>query len=518
MASPLKSLIGQTAVYGISSIVGRFINFLLVPFYSYIFHKYEYGVVAELTAYVTILVVLFTYGLETAFFRYSQNEKYSKQSVYSTALGSLAFTSFIFIVIFILLGKKIASLIDYKQNIEFVYLLGITVAIDAFSSLPFAYLRNVNKAARFAKIKIANISINIFFNVFFLFLLPYFFGNNNFIYQLLYPNVHVGYIFISYLLASVCTLFLLLPEIKIAFTKNSFDFKLLKTMLIFSFPVLLTGLAGMFNESFDRILLKYLIVVPQNVIESFGINISGNDLLELKKKFVMGEIGIYGANVKIAVIMTLFFQAFRYAAEPFFFSYAKNADSRIIYARVMKYFVVFSLFIFLSVTLFIDVVQYLLGKEYRVGLKVVPMLLLSKIFIGIIFNLSIWYKLKNLTKYGTYIAVVGTFSMVLSNFILIPMFSYIGAAWASVISYFIMLVVSFILEKRNFAIPYDYLSIALYFGCALSFYFINYYARIFTEYYLILNILMIFAFIYIFIKKEKIDFLNILKSIKTLKR
>jgi O-antigen/teichoic acid export membrane protein len=515
MANPIKSLLGQTAIYGVSSIVGRLINYLLVPFYTYIFATNKFGVVTELIAYVTILVVLLTYGMETAFFRFCQNDNYSRRTIYSTSIGSLTVSSLFFILIIFVFGYRIADLIGYDKNPEFVILLGLTVTLDAFASIPFAKLRIENKAKRFAIVKLANIMMNVFFNIFFLFVLPHFFGTNNFIYRLLYKDISVGYIFISYFLSSLVTLFILYPELKAGLFKFNIDWSLLKKMLIYGFPILLTGLAGMFNESFDRILMKYLIVVPQNILS----NITGSaEKLEASNVYIMGQLGIYGASVRVAVVMAIFFQAFRYAAEPFFFNYSKNVDSRLIYAKVMKYFVIFSLFIFVGVTLSLDILKYILGPSYRSGLAIVPMLFMSKIFFGIVFNLSIWYKLKDLTKYGTYIAFVGTTFSLTLNIILVPIFGYIGAAWASVISYFMMMVVSFILEKKYFAIPYDYFSIAFYFAIAFVLYFISYCVKLFTEYYLILNFLLIFAFVYIFIKKEKIKLKSIVLELAKYKK
>jgi O-antigen/teichoic acid export membrane protein len=515
MANPIKSLIGQTAVYGVSSIVGRLINYLLVPFYTYIFATNKFGVVTELVAYVTILVVLLTYGMETAYFRFCQNDKYSKTSIYSTALGSLTVSSIFFVFIILVFGYRIADLIGYHSNPEFVILLGLTVTLDAFASIPFAKLRIENKAKRFAIVKLANILINVFFNIFFLFLLPKIVGTNNVIYHLLYKDISVGYIFISYFLSSLVTLFILFPELKAGFKNFDIDWSLLKKMLAYGFPILLTGLAGMFNESFDRILMKYLIVVPESILK----NLVGNeDKIEASHVYIMSQLGIYGANVRVAVVMAIFFQAFRYAAEPFFFNYSKKVDSRLIYAKVMKYFVIFSLFIFIGVTLLLDIIKYVLGPDYRSGLAIVPMLFMSKIFFGIVFNLSIWYKLKDLTKYGTYIAFVGTAFSLTLNCLLVPVFGYVGAAWASVISYFIMMLVSFLLEKKYFAIPYDYFSIAFYFGIAFILYFISYLAKLFTEYYLILNFLLIFAFLYVIIKKENIKLSAILVSLKNFKK
>lgn len=502
MTNPIKSLIGQTAIYGVSSILGRFVNYLLVPFYSYIFLSHEYGVVAELTAYVTILQVLLTYGMETAFFRFSKNDNFNPDSIYTTSLFSIGFTSVVFIFIIIFLGSKIAELLDYEENPEFIILLGITVGLDAFSNIPFARLRIQNKARRFAFIKLANIFINVFFNLFFLYFLPVFFGDKTIINQILYPGVNVGYIFISFLLSSIVTLVLLKTEIYEGFKNGNCKKEIIGSMLKYALPVLLAGLAGMFSESLDRILLKYFIVVPKEYLESI-LSTGGNTILG-EKTYIMSQVGIYGANVKIAVIMTLFLQAFRYAAEPFFFSYSKKEDSRVIYARVMKYFIAFSLLIFIGVTLFIDIIKFLIGPDYRSGLVVVPLLLLSKIFVGIIFNLSIWYKLKNLTIYGAWIAIIGALGSIGINILLIPKFGFIGSAWASVISYFVMMVFAFILEKRNFNIHYDYQSIALYFFSALLIFVINLFLRSITDYYLIFNVLLVILYVFIFMKVENI--------------
>lgn len=516
MANPIKSLIGQTAIYGVSSIIGRFVNYLLIPFYSYIFATNDYGIVTELTAYVTIFLVLLTYGMETAYFRYCQNEKYSRNTIYSTAITSLSVSSVLFIILVFIFGQKIATFIAYEQHPEYIILLGCTVALDAFSAIPFAKLRIENKARRFAIIKLANIAINVFFNIFFLFLLPKIAGNDNFIFRIFYPGIHIGYIFIAYFISSIFTLVLLFPELKAAFKDFSYDFKLLRNMLEYGFPILLAGLAGMFIESLDRILLKYLITVPGNISHLGTISnaVVDNSVIDESNKYVMSQLGIYGANGKIAVIMTLFLQAFRYAAEPFFFNYSKKEDSRLIYAKVMKYFVAFSLFVFLGVTLFIDVIKFIIGPDYRSGLVVVPMLLMGKIFFGIVFNLSIWYKLKNLTKYGAYLAFLGAVCSVGLNIILIPYFGYIGAAWASVIAYFAMMVVSYLLENKYFSIPYDYKSIGFYFSIALLFYFVNYFLKIVSEYYVYINILLIFAYLYIFIKKENLNLIGLLSIIR----
>jgi O-antigen/teichoic acid export membrane protein len=499
MANPIKSLIGQTAVYGLSSILGRFLNYLLVPFYTRLFLSHEYGVVTELVTYVGFLLIVLTYGMETGLFRFSQQKEYRKEEIYATSLSSLFVTSFIFVVLVLLFYTDIADILDYSSHPEYILLLGITVAIDAFSAIPFAELRIKNRAARFATIKFINIGLNIFFNLFFLLFCPKVLGDDNFVYSLFYNQLDVGYIFISYVLTSFITLLILIPEIFTAFKKMAFNSVLLKQMLKYSFPLMFAGLAGMTSETLDRILLKYYLVVPAAV--------------ENGSEYIMSQIGIYGANIKIAILMVLFIQAFRYAAEPFFFNYSKNTDAKHLYANVMKYFIIFGLYVFVGITLFIDVVKFLIGSDYREGLTIVPILLMSKLFFGIIFNLSIWYKLTNLTKYGAILAFTGAFISIVLNIVLIPKYGYLGSAWASFFSYLMVMILSFFVGKRYYKIKYDLLNIFIYFGLAISIYFINIYIRELTDYYLIVNILMLIIFSMFIIKKEHISVKNLsLKS------
>jgi len=499
MANPIKSLVGQTAIYGLSSIIGRFLNFLLVPLYTRLFLAHEYGVVIELLTYVAFLLIILTYGMETGLFRFSQNKNYSKAEVYSSSLSSLFVTSVFFIVIVSLFYNQIAEFLLYGEHPEYILLLGLTVGIDAFSALPFAELRIRNKAARFATIKFINIGISISLNLFFLIFLPQVYGNDNVIYNLFYNELDVGYIFISYLITSIVTLLILLPEIISTLKKLNFRRRLLKQMLKYSIPLMFAGLAGMTSETLDRILLKYLIIVPE--------------LVENSSEYIMSQIGIYGANIKIAIIMVLFVQAFRYAAEPFFFNYSKNSDSKELYARVMKYFIIFSLLVFVVITLFIDYVKYFIDINYHEGLSIVPILLMSKLLFGIIFNLSIWYKLTNLTKYGAILAFSGAFISVTLNVLLIPKFGYLGSAWASFFSYLVMMILSFFLGKKYYKIKYDLLNILIYFIIAISIYFVNIVTRELTDYYMFINVLLIVSFLIYITKKEKIDFKTInLKS------
>lgn len=515
MASPIKSLIGQTAVYGMSSIVGRFLNYLLVPLYTYLFLSSEYGVVTELYAYVSILLILLTYGMETGYFRFCQNTLYKRSTVYSTTFTSLIISSLLFVTLLFFASDKVAGLIGYGNNSEYVLLLGLTVALDALSAVPFAKLRIENKAKKFAIIKIINIAINIGFTVFFLLFVPAYFSHDNFIYLWFQPGLDVGYIFLANFLASLITLIILSPEFISAFLPLDIDLKLLKKIFIYSYPLLFAGIAGMMSENLDRILLKYLLIVPEFTINMVHRIIWLPPELLNANTYIMSQIGIYGANVKIAVLMTLFIQAFRYAAEPFFFNYEKNKDSREMYAKVMKYFIVFGLFIFLSVTLFIDYAKYIINPSYHEGLSVVPILLISKLLFGIVFNLSIWYKLTNKTGYGAGLAFFGAALSISFNILLIPLIGYMGSAWSSVITYGSMMIVSFLLCRKYYPIKYDIKNILLYFSLALIFYFINVFSRKITDYYLFLNFLWLIGFVFLFIKIEKINLKMIILSLKS---
>ncbi len=456
--NPLKKLAGQTAVYGLSSIVGRFLNYLLVPLYTYNFATHEYGIVTELFAYVVVLQILLTYGMETGFFRFSQKD-YSKDTVFSTAITSLFFTTLLFLVVGIVFSKNIATVIDYQQHVEYIIYFVLILSLDVLTALPFARLRLQNKAKKFAILKIINISVNIGLNLFFIVFCPMVIENNpNSILNNVYnPEIGVGYIFISNLVASSVVFILFLPSyFKV---KYNFDKKLLKSMLIYSLPLLLTGLAGAVNEVFDRILLKYWLLVPEG-IENGG-------------EYVMKQIGIYGANAKIAVLMIMFVQAFRYAAEPFFFSFDKKKNSNTVFADIMKYFIIIALLMFLGVMFYLDIVKYFIHKDYFEGLKVILPLFLSRIFVGIFFILSFWYKLKDITRYGIVIVITGSITTIVLNYFLIPKYGYIGAAWTNFSTYLVMIIISFIWSRKYMPIKYDFKRIFAYFALALLLYFVS---------------------------------------------
>ncbi len=479
----IKKLAGQTAIYGLSSIVGRFLNYLLVPLYTYNLPTGQYGIVTELYAYVSFLIIILTYGMETGFFRFLETEN-NLNKVYSTTLTSLFSTSSFFIIILLFTYKNIATEIGYGSHPEYILWFAFIIATDAFTSIPFAKLRRENKAKKFAIIKLINIFINVGLNLFFIKLCPYLVEHNphSWVTTFGFGDISIKYIFISNLAASLITLLLLLPDI--VTVKIEFDSALLKKILIYSLPLLVAGLAGMVNETLDRILLKSLLPIDSNIMQ---------------------QIGIYGANYKIAILMTLFIQMFRYAAEPFFFSKAKEKDAKQTYSKVMTYFVIFGLLIFLFVMLYIDVIKYFIGEDYRVGLKIVPIILLANLFLGIIYNLSIWYKLTNKTKSGAYIALFGAAITIILNIILIPRIGYMGSAWATFYCYLLMMLLSYYLGQKAYKVDYNLKNIGLYFIVALAIFFFVQYVKIeIPTYKYIVNTILIIGFIILTVTKEKL--------------
>lgn len=446
--NPFKKLAGDTAIYGVSSIVGRFLNWWLVPYYSYIFVPEEYGVVANLYAMVSFFIVLLAYGMETSYFRFASKSN-EPEKIYSTSLISLFFTSTSFILLVIAFKNDISSFIGYPDHPEYISWFAIILGIDVFSNIPFARLRLNNRPRKFALLKIINIGFNIGFNLFFLTVCPKLVANNpdSFVNLVYSSEIGVGYIFISNLLASLITLLLLLPEIfRISF---QFDKKLLAKMLSYGFPILVVGLAGMVNQNIDKVLIP--VLVPENAKPMF-------------------QLGIYGANYKLAVLMNMFIQAFRYAFEPFFFSRGDSEDDPKVYATVMKYFVIFGLFIFLGMVLFIDVIKFVIDIKYHEGLKVVPIILMANLFFGIYFTLSLWYKLKDVTRYGAYIALTGASITLLLNYLLIPLMGYMGSAIAVLTCFFVMMTISYILGQKYYPVPYPLKKIGAYFFVALVIY------------------------------------------------
>jgi len=482
---PIKRLAGQTAIYGTSSIIGRLLNYLLVPLYTRVFETQDYGVVVEMYSYVAFLLVVLTYGMETAFFRFAEKENQSKRRVFSTTLISVLTTSTLFVILVFINSGQLAELVRYPQNPEYVKWLALIIGLDALSFIPFAKLRAENKAIRFATIKFISIGTNITLNLFFIVFCPWAVKSEygllaEFIGRFYDPAVGVGYIFISNLVASIVTVVLLLPQI-FSF-KWSLSITLWGQMIIYALPLLIGGLAGVANEALDKLLLKYM----------------------LPKDIAMSQVGIYGACYKISIMMTIFIQAFRYAAEPFFFAQAKSQNAKELYGEIMKYFVIVCLFIFLAIMLFIDIVQHFVGEQYREGLIVVPILLIANMFLGIYFNLSIWYKLTGRTQFGAIFAITGAFITVILNIWWIPVFGYVGSAWATLACYLSMTVISYLTGKKYYPIKYDVPKILAYILFGIAVYLLSIFINEFVivPYYYI-NVPLFCAFLVVVILSDK---------------
>ena len=451
---PLKRLAGQTAVYGISSIAGRLLNYLLVPLYTNIFLTSQYGVVTIMYSYVAFLIVILTYGMETAFFRFASGNPDQRDRIFSTTLLSVITTSLLFFLLTLVFRQQIADVLRFPQHPEYILWFGLILGMDAISAIPFARLRNDNKPMHFAGLKLVNIGVNIGLNLFFLLACPWLLENgpeslHGIISRIYNPAIGVGYVFISNLIASAITLILLLPvmlKTRIAFSAGTW-----KQMLVYALPLLVAGLAGVVNESLDKLLLRYL----------------------LPEETAMSQVGIYGACYKLSIMMTIFIQAFRFAAEPFFFAQAAEKNAREVYARVMKFFVVACLLIFLGIMLFMDVVQHFIGEAYREGLGVVPILLIANMFLGIYFNLSIWYKLTGQTRFGAWFAMAGALVTILLNIWWIPLIGYYGSAWATLVCFVAMAVLSYGYGQKHFRIPYETGRILLFIAAALGVYMLD---------------------------------------------
>ena len=492
--SNIKKLAGQTVIYGLGTILPRFLNYFLTPILTREYLPAEYGINSELYAYIAFLNVIFTYGMETTFFNFTSKLE-DKQSVYNTALLSLITTSFIFGIILLSLSIPIANELSTPNSTylpQFIVWSVLIIASDAICAIPFARMRTENKVIKFSILKLINVVVFICATLFFVVVCKRAYDNcdTNFFATLNNPSIGIGYVFLASLIANCITLILMSKEFTALTLK--IDVELLKKMLSYAWPLIILGLAGMINETLDRILLKKLIV---------------------DKAEAQTAQGIYGACYKIAILMTIFIQAFRVSAEPFFFGKAKDKDSKKMYAVVMKYFIIFCLFLFLATQLNLSWIQTLVGKDYRSGLKVVPILLIANLCLGVAYNLSIWYKLSGQTKYGAIITVFGAAITIIVNVFFVPTYSYMACAWATLAAYFGIMVLSYFLGQKHFPIKYNVKAIAVY--CALvcvlfliSFSFSSIQSGIMK---LILNNLLVLLFAIVVYKLE----INNLKKLNT---
>ena len=475
--NPIKALAGQTVIYGMGTIVPRLLNYLLVPLYTRVFAPEIYGQITDLYAWIAFLLALLTYGMETTFFRYTQ--KADSDKVFNNIISCIIVTTGIFLLFYGVFYKNFAHLIQYEHNTQYVLFLGIIVAFDALTAVPFAKLRKLNKAKLFTLIKIANVSLNIGLNLFFLLVIPET--------ALAISDTVFGpqagllvWVLISNVLSSFLSLLLLLPQFR-GF-HFELDKSLIRPMLAYALPILLINLVGMVNEVADKILVKYLTPIPDADVL---------DMLDMTgEEYALQQLGIYGANFKLAVLMTIFIQMFRYASEPFFFGKAKDRNAPELYAKVMTYFVIFCLLIFLGVMLYIDVLKYFIGRggsNYHEGLVIVPIVLIANMFYGIVFNLSIWFKLTDRTFSGTIISIVGASITLLCLFVLVPQIGYLGAAIAHLGCYTVMMLISYFWGQKVFPVPYQVGRIAIYMVLAIGLFLLS---TVFSDFSLMMRLIV----------------------------
>ena len=449
--SVFKKLASETVIYGVPSIIGRFLNWWLTPLYAWMFLPAEFGILSNILAYVAFLQVVLTYGMETSYFRFAGKSD-NPDRVYTTTMVSLGFTALLFVLAVLGFATSISSWISYSGHENYVVWMGITVALDALSSIPFARLRLESKPVRFAVLKSINIALSIALNLFWIYLCPKLLQANpdSLIRYVYNPNIGIGYAFLSYLVASAVTLALFLPDLKLK--KSNFDWSLLRKMLKYGWPILVIGLAGMVNLNIDKILLPKLLVNSANPIF---------------------ELGVYSASGKLAILMALFIQAFRFSFEPFLFSHYKNEDSKRVYAVIMKYFVILGLLIFLGVMFYMDVLKFFIGSTtsgYHEGIKVVPWLLMGNLFLGIFYTQSLWYKLTDQTHFGARFAIVGAIITILLNWLFVPTYGYMACGYAFFAASLVMTVTSYIVGQKYFPVKYDLKTLGSYLAVAVILY------------------------------------------------
>jgi O-antigen/teichoic acid export membrane protein len=452
----IKQLAGQTMWYGVSSIAARLLNYLLTPYLTAKLSGVGYGEMSLVYAAIPFLNIIFTYGIETGYFRFVQQEdEAGKRKVYNTGFISLLISTILFTGMLFLSAPSIAEFIQLGSNPEFIKYSAVIIAFDALTTLPFALLRQQGRPVKFAVIRITNIIITIAFTYFFISVLPGMVQKDpDSVWSLIYiKDYGVGYVILANLIASVVTLLLLYKEI--LSVRFEFDKKMWKRMMVYSLPLIIAGLGGMINETFDRIMLGWWAPVS-------SVNAA------------KAEIGIYSACYKLSILISLFIQAFRMGAEPFFFKQAAGQNAQRTYARVMKFFVITITVMFLVVALYIDIWKYFIRNEALwVGLKVVPILLVANMFLGVYYNLSVWYKLTGQTLYGAYITLAGAVITIGLNYLLIPYFSYVACAWATLACYGTMMLLSYRLGQKYYPVPYATKKLLAYFVIVLLLFFIH---------------------------------------------
>ncbi|OYX84989.1 MAG: polysaccharide biosynthesis protein [Flavobacteriales bacterium 32-34-25] len=480
-----KNLFKQTAIYGLATVLPRMFSFLLVPLYTDLLPKAEYGKVTIIFAWMIFFNVILAYGMETAFFRFYNKEE-DKKTVVETSMVSIFWTTLVFLVVALLFRTTLAdwSGIDSQYITYTIWIL----TLDALVIIPFSKLRAVQRPMMYAIIKIGNVLVNLLLSILFLIYLPKLSALNpsGLISTFYIENFQVGYIFLANIIASLLTFVVLSPDY--VFLKWRFDFSLWKKMMVYGLPILVAGIAFAINEQFDKILLDRLL--PKNIAED--------------------EVGVYSACYKLGLFMVLYRTAYTLGIEPFFFSHAKEENAPQTYAMVTKYFVIFGSFIMLSVIVFADLFKMLMIRDesYWVAMKVVPLIILANFCLGIYTNLSVWYKLIDKTYIGAYISIVGAIITLALNFLLIPSMSYSGSAIATLAAYGSMMLISYYLGNKYYPIPYDFKKIGSYLGLSIAFSVVSFYY--FRENYFV-GVALLLLFLYFIYHNEKTTLLSILK-------
>lgn len=441
-AIQMKVLAKETVIYGLSSIIGKFLNWLLVPLYTYVLAKQaDYGIVTNLYAWTALLLVVLTYGMETGFFRFANKEGANPDTVYTTTMTSVFTTSLLFALGCCIFSRPLAGVLGYPEHREFISLLSIVVAMDAFACIPFAYLRYKRHPIRFAVLKLLFVFLNIVLNIFFLVICPKI-QDWQFVSSWYDPNYGVGYVFVANILATAIQTLCLLPATRPECTGQTpwFSWTLLKQMLHYSLPLLVLGVCGIMNQTLDRILFPFFY--------------SGAD--------AQTQLGIYGACFKVAMVMMMFTQAFRYAYEPFVFAKHKDRESVGAYADAMKYYILFSYLILLGMVVYLDFLKFIIAPSYWEGLVIVPVVLWTYIFQGVYFNLSFWYKLTDRTQWGAWFSIIGVIITFVLQAVFVPCIGYMASAASSTVCFFVLTLLSYGVGRHYLAIPYDLKRIGLY--------------------------------------------------------
>ena len=438
----LKSLAKDTAIYGVSSIVGRFLNYLLVPIYTISMPASTggYGVITNMYAITALLLVLLTCGMETGFFRFANKGDDDPIRVYSTTLLTVGSISLSFLAVCLLFLKPIAGVMGYEEHPWYLGMMLIVIAMDAIQAIPFAYLRYKNRPIKFAALKMLFIFASIALNI---------------VYFVFMKGTDVGAAFLINLICTSLVMVCLISELR-GF-RYTLDRDLVKRMFRYSFPILILGIAGILNQVVDKIIFPF--VYPDEAEAAV-------------------QLGIYGATSKIAMIMAMFTQAFRFAYEPFVFGKSREKDNRQMYAQAMKFFIIFTLVAFLAVMFYLDILRYIIGRDYWPGLRVVPIVMAAEIFMGIYFNLSFWYKLIDETRWGAYFSLIGCTILVAMNVLLIPKYGYMACAWAGFTGYGVAMLLSYFVGQKKYPIRYDLKSIGCYVLLAAILYVIAEYVPI----------------------------------------